>query len=100
MDSQVLFNIAVSLAGFLGGWVLNNIYRSIERLDTDVRAMPLNYVTRDDYRADMRDVKDMLGKIFDKLDAIVTVTHPTRTFIDSHFGKECCLWGDIYGSLF
>jgi hypothetical protein len=33
--------------------------------------MPLNYVGRDDYRADMRDVKDMLGKIFDKLDSKV-----------------------------
>jgi hypothetical protein len=71
MDSQVLFNIAVSLAGGLGGWILNNIYRSLERLDTDVRALPINYVTRDDYRADMRDVKDMLGKIFDKLDGKV-----------------------------
>ena len=71
MYTQVLFNIAVSLAGFLGGWILNNIYRSLERLDTDVRAMPLNYVGRDDYRADMRDVKDMLGKIFDKLDSKV-----------------------------
>jgi len=71
MDTQVLFNIAVSLAGLLGGWILNNIYRSLERLDTDVRAMPLNYVGRDDYRADMRDVKDMLGKIFDKLDSKV-----------------------------
>jgi hypothetical protein len=71
MESQVLFNIAVSLAGALGGWILNNIYRSLERLDADVRAMPLNYVTRDDYRADMRDVKDMLGKIFDKLDSKV-----------------------------
>lgn len=68
MDYQVLFNLAVAAAGFFGGWVLNNIYRSIERLDSDVRAMPLNYVTRDDYRADMRDVKDMLGKIFDRLD--------------------------------
>lgn len=71
MDTQVLFNIAVSLAGAMGGWILNNIYRSIERLDTDVRAMPINYVSRDDYRSDMRDIKDMLGKIFDKLDAKV-----------------------------
>lgn len=68
MDSQVLFNIAVSLAGALGGWILNNIYRSIERLDIDVRAMPHMYVGREDYRNDMRDIKDMLGKIFDKLD--------------------------------
>jgi hypothetical protein len=71
MDTQVLFNIAITLAGFLGGWVLNNISRAIERLDTDVRAMPLMYVTRDDYRADMRDIKEMLGKIFDRLDGKV-----------------------------
>ena len=30
--------------------------------------MPHMYVGREDYRADMRDIKDMLGKIFDKLD--------------------------------
>lgn len=67
MDYQVLFNIAVAMAGFFGGWTLNRIYQAIDRLDSDVRNMPLNYVTRDDYRADMRDIKDMLGKIFDKL---------------------------------
>jgi hypothetical protein len=66
MDSQVLFNIAVAIAGFFGGWVLNNIHRSIDRLDVDVRAMPHVYVTRDD---DMREVKEMLGKIFDRLEA-------------------------------
>lgn len=68
MDSQVLFNIAVAIAGFFGGWVLNNIHRSIDRLDTDVRAMPHTYVSREDYRDDMHDVKEMLAKIFDKLD--------------------------------
>ena len=69
MDSLVLFNIAVAIAGFFGGWVLNNIHRSIERLDTDVRAMPHTYVSREDYRDDLRDVKDMLAKIFDRLEA-------------------------------
>ena len=71
MDYQVLFNIAVAMAGFFGVWTLNRIYQAIDRLDSDVRNMPLNYVTRDDYRADMRDIKDMLGKIFDKLDGKV-----------------------------
>lgn len=68
MDNQVLFNIAIAIAGFLGGWVLNNISKSIDRLDTDVRAMPHMYVTREDYRDDMREIKDMLGKIFDRLE--------------------------------
>ncbi len=68
MDTQILFNIAIALAGFFGGWVLNNISKSIEKLDVDVRAMPHVYVTREDYKDDMKEVKEMLGKIFDKLD--------------------------------
>jgi len=71
MDTQQLFNIAVGLAAFLGGWVLNNITKAIERLDTDVRSMPINYVSKDDYRRDIDDIKEMLGKIFDKLDSKV-----------------------------
>lgn len=68
MDYQVLFNIAVAIAGFFGGWTLNRIYQAIDRLDQDVRHMPSNYVGRDDYRADMADIKAMLGRIFDRLD--------------------------------
>jgi len=68
MDYQILFNIAVAIAGFFGGWTLNRIYIAIDRLDGDVRAMPHDYVSRDDYKADIREMRDLLGKIFDKLD--------------------------------
>lgn len=68
VDYQVLFNGAVTLAAFFGGWILNNIYKAVERLDADVRAIPHNYVSRDDYRQDLQEVKKLLGKIFDKLD--------------------------------
>ena len=71
MDTQQFFNIALGLVAFLGGWVLNNITKAIERLDTDVRALPATYVSKDDYRRDIDDIKDMLGKIFDKLDTKV-----------------------------
>jgi hypothetical protein len=71
MDYQILFNIAVAIAGFFGGWTLNRIYQAIDRLDADVRHMPSYYVGRDDYRADMVDIKSMLGRIFDKLDGKV-----------------------------
>ena len=64
----MLFNIIVGVSGFMGGWILNNISRSIERLDKDVRSMPLTYVTRADYRADIVEIKEMLGKIFDRLE--------------------------------
>ena len=68
MDYQILFNLAVAVAGFLGGWTLNRIYQALDRLDADLRQMPLNYVNRDDYRSDVTEIKTMLGKIFDKLD--------------------------------
>ncbi len=68
MDAQVLFNIAIGIAGAFGGWILNNISRSIERLDEDVRKMPLTYVTQTHYQRDIDDIKGMLTKIFDKLD--------------------------------
>ena len=71
MDYQVFFNSALGLAAFLGGWTLNSITKAIERLDTDVRNMPHSYVNKDDYRGDIKEVKDMLGKIFDKLDTKV-----------------------------
>lgn len=68
MDYQILFNIAVAIAGFFGGWTLNRIYIAIDRLDGDVRSMPHDYVSKDDYKADIREMRDLLGKIFDKLD--------------------------------
>lgn len=67
-QGQILFNIIVGIAGVFGGWILNNISRSIERLDRDVRAMPLTYVTRVDYRVDIDEIKAMLMRINDKLD--------------------------------
>jgi hypothetical protein len=67
-EPQILFNIIVGIAGMFGGWILNNISRSIERLDRDVRSMPLTYVSRADYRADIDEIKTILGRIWDKLD--------------------------------
>ena len=71
MDYQVLFNGAMILASFFGGWTLNTITKSLERLDQDVRSMPSSYVAKDDYRTDIRDVREMLSKIFDKIDGKV-----------------------------
>ena len=68
MDTQSLFNVAVSIAGFLGGWVLNNIYQTLRMLDKDVRRIPLDYVAKDDYRRDIDEIKEICRQIFAKLD--------------------------------
>lgn len=69
MDYQVFFNIAFSVAGFLGGWVLNNITKAIDRLDKDVRDLPKTYVTKDDWRDAMRELKNDMRDGFDKIDS-------------------------------
>jgi hypothetical protein len=68
MEGQMLFNLVVGIAAFFGGWTLNSISRTLERLDSDVREMPHLYVNREDYRTDIAEVKGMLGKIFDRLE--------------------------------
>lgn len=67
VDYQVLFNIAVSTVAFFGGWILNRIYSAIDKLDVDVREMPRVYVTKDDYKDDIRNIDRKLDKIFDLL---------------------------------
>ena len=68
MDNQQLFNLVVSIAGFLAIYVINNLTRQIQRLEDELRTLPHDYVQKDDYRNDIKEVKQILNQIFDKLD--------------------------------
>jgi hypothetical protein len=68
MDGQFLFNLVVGIAAFFGGWTLNNITRMLNRIDDDIREIPHIYVSKDDYKTDIAEIKGMLGKIFDRLE--------------------------------
>jgi len=68
MDYQLLFNLTVGVAAFFGGWTLNNITKTIERLDNDVRNQPFNYVGKEDYHRDIAEIKNICKQIFEKLD--------------------------------
>ena len=72
MDAQTLFNVLVGVSGFLGGWVLNNISRSINQLDRDVRNMPHVYVTKVDYRDDVQHIRRTLDDIFNLINQLST----------------------------
>lgn len=65
----MLFNIGLALVGFFGGWTINSITRSLERLDFDIRGMQKEFVTKHDYHRDIDEIKAMCKQIFDKLDA-------------------------------
>ena len=81
--NQLVFNWAVALAGFLGGWALKVIWDSISEVRKDLKQMDAkmhdDFVRRDDFREAIREIKsdmkegfrgvnDTLGLIFKKLD--------------------------------
>ena len=68
MDNQQLFNVVVSIAGFLAVYVVNNLTRTIQKLEDKINDMPHAYVAKDDYRSDITEIKSILKQIFDKLD--------------------------------
>jgi cell fate (sporulation/competence/biofilm development) regulator YmcA (YheA/YmcA/DUF963 family) len=68
MDNQQIFNIVVSIAGFLAVYVFNNTTRQIQKLEDKINELPKEYVAKDDYRNDIAEVKDILKQIFNKLD--------------------------------
>lgn len=68
MDLQHLFNIVVSIAGFLAVFVFNQYTRKIQKLEDKQEDMPLLYVQKLDYKEDIKEIKDILRQIFEKLD--------------------------------
>ena len=39
MEYQVLFNVAVGVAGFIGGWLVNRVFVLLDRIDADMKAI-------------------------------------------------------------
>jgi len=71
MDSQLLINIILGCAMTVVGWFARELWAAVKELKTDLAKLReeviREFVPRVDYREDMRDVKVMLDKIFDKL---------------------------------
>jgi hypothetical protein len=71
MTTQDMFNVLISALGVLAMWILNGISNKIKNLEDDNKDLPHYYVSKEDYRSDISDIKQMLNKIFDRLDAKV-----------------------------
>ena len=75
MEYQSLINSVVGLGFTVVGWFAREMWSAVKELKSDLaklrEELPKTYVTRDDNRDDIREIKEMLGKIFDKLDAKV-----------------------------
>jgi hypothetical protein len=72
MDFQTIINFALTATSAVIGWFARELWAAIKELKADLaklrEELPKQYIAKDDYRNDMHDIKEMLSKIFDKLD--------------------------------
>ena len=72
LDHQVIINAVLGVLLALGGWFARQVWDAVKDLQREIRDievdLPRNYIRRDEFMDNMREIKDMLGKIFDRLD--------------------------------
>ena len=75
MDNQHLINGLLAGGFTVLGWFARELWAAVKELKADLASLredlPKEYVAKDDYREDIRDIKAMLAKIFEKLEAKV-----------------------------
>ena len=68
MENQQIFDFVIVIAGFLAAFVVNKTTKDITRMEEDMKNFSRSYISKDDYRPDIAEIKQMLSKIFDRLD--------------------------------
>jgi hypothetical protein len=73
MDWQNVINIGIGSLLAVGGWFARQLWDAVQKLKSDISRLELtisdNYVKKDDWKDGIKELKEMLGKIFDKLDS-------------------------------
>ena len=72
MDAQTAINLVGGAILAIVGWVAHQLYQSIRDLQQDIKgievSLPTNYVQKTEFNSNLKEIKEMLNKIFDKLD--------------------------------
>ena len=72
MNTQDLINAGLVTAASVSGWFARELWAAVKDLKSDLaklrEELPRAYVARDDYKDDIREIKEMLTKLFDRLD--------------------------------
>ena len=73
MDWQNVINIVIGSLLAVGGWFARQLWDAVQKLKSDINRLELtisdNYVKKDDWKDGIKELKEMLNKIFDKLDS-------------------------------
>ena len=71
MDQSVL-NLVIMTVGSVFGWVLRMLWTASQELKADLaklrEELPKDYIAKYDYRQDVKELKDMISKLFDILE--------------------------------
>ena len=72
MNQQDLINLAFGASASVLGWFARELWSAVKELKSDLaklrEELPRTYVVRDDYKDDIREIKEMLTRLFDRLD--------------------------------
>jgi hypothetical protein len=72
MDWQHFINLGMGALLSVLGWFARQLWDAVKTLQSDLNRLELsisdNYVKKDDFKDGVRELKEMLAKIFDKLD--------------------------------
>jgi hypothetical protein len=75
MDTQTVLNGLFGIVIALLSWFFRELWAAIKELKDDLAKLnndlPKEYVSKIDFRDDLHDIKNMIQKIFDKLDSKV-----------------------------
>jgi cell fate (sporulation/competence/biofilm development) regulator YmcA (YheA/YmcA/DUF963 family) len=82
MDFQNILNLGVGAAIAVFGWFARELWVAVKDLKEDIHKieveLPSHYLRKDEFAEGMKEIKDMLRQIFDKLDGKV----------DKHWGDK------------
>ena len=73
MENQYLINGLLGGGFTILGWFARELWAAVKELKSDLAKLredlPREYIAKDDYREDIKEIKAMLAKIFEKLES-------------------------------
>ena len=75
MDTQSLINLGAGIIIAVGGWLGRELWEAVTQLRADLHKievdLPSNYLRRDEFSEGMKEIRELFGKVFEKLDGKV-----------------------------
>jgi hypothetical protein len=88
MENQQFINLFFGVGLTVMGWFARELWAAVKDLKTDLAKLrenlPKDYIAKDDYKEDIREIKSMLAKIFEKLEK--RLTNETAFYVG------CLIW--------